>query len=64
MTFQQVRECISELLIDERLKVCDQDQFNCFRCTHWLNRNKQSIKNRKNAIFRLVSYLISIGYEI
>jgi len=51
MTVQRVRECIGELLVHERLSVCSQDEYICFRSTQWLNRTKLAIeygKNKKN----------------
>jgi hypothetical protein len=48
MTLQQVRECISGVLVDERLKVCNQDTYVCYRCSRWLIRTQEAIKNCKN----------------
>jgi len=48
MTLQQVRECFSGLLLQERINVCDQVSYNCFRSTCWLNRTKQAIENCRN----------------
>jgi|GEM_PF-3095545 len=48
MTLQQVRECLSGVLVGERLRVCPQDEYICFRCTQWLNRTKTAIEYCKN----------------
>lgn len=46
MTLQQVRECISGVLLKERLMLCGQDEYICFRCTRWLDRTKKAIDSR------------------
>ena len=43
MTVQRVRESIGELLVNERLLVCSQNKYICFRSTQWLNRTKLAI---------------------
>jgi hypothetical protein len=48
MTLPQIREGISNVLLGERLKVCDQNEYHCFRSTCWLNRTKQAIENCYN----------------
>ena len=45
MTLAQVRQNISGMLLGERLKVCDQNEYHCFRSTCWLNRTRQAIEN-------------------
>jgi hypothetical protein len=42
MTIQQVRECISCVLVDERLKNCTQDEYACFRSTQWITRTQKA----------------------
>jgi len=48
MTLPQVRECFSGVLIDERLKVCNQDAYICYRCSRWLIRTQEAIEHCKN----------------
>ena len=48
MTVQRVRECIGELLVDERLSVCSQDEYICFCNIRWLNRTKLASEYAKN----------------
>jgi hypothetical protein len=48
MTVQQIRECLGELFIQERLKGTTQDEYICFRSTQWLNRTKLAIEYCKN----------------
>ena len=48
MTVQRVRECIGELLVQERSTICSQDEYICFRSTQWLNRTKLAIEYGKN----------------
>jgi hypothetical protein len=48
MTLAQVRQNISGMLLGERLKVCDQNEYHCFRSTCWLNRTRQAIENCYN----------------
>jgi hypothetical protein len=47
MTVQRVRECIGELLVNERLSICSQDEYICFRSTQWLNRTKLAMEYAK-----------------
>jgi len=44
MTLQRVRECFAGVLIAERLKVCSQEEYVCFRSTQWLNRTMEAIE--------------------
>jgi len=48
MTLQQVRECISGLLLKERLSICSQEEYICFRSTCWLNRTKLAMAYCQN----------------
>jgi hypothetical protein len=48
MTVQQIRECLGELFVQERLKGTTQDEYICFRSTQWLNRTKLAIEYCKN----------------
>jgi len=47
MTLQQVRECISGLLLEERFTLCSQEEYICFRSTCWLDRTQKAIENRQ-----------------
>jgi hypothetical protein len=39
---------MGELLVGERLTICSQDEYICFRSTKWLNRTKLAIEYCKN----------------
>ena len=62
MTLQQVRECLSGVLVEERLRACSQDEYICFRCTQWLNRTKLAVEYCKNMKNDFISSLFAITW--
>ncbi|MDR1925546.1 MAG: hypothetical protein LBQ66_14330, partial [Planctomycetaceae bacterium] len=40
ITIQQVRECLTNMLVNERLQTCKQDEYASYRSTQWIYRTK------------------------
>jgi predicted Co/Zn/Cd cation transporter (cation efflux family) len=39
-TIQQVSECLTNMLVNERLQTCTQDEYASYRSTQWIYRTK------------------------